>query len=147
VIDLRLSGTVKTCTILSFVVILLSAFYFNFFMPFWNFMVEAELDDMSNKDIDPIVSFDLQRPTKSPDNSTPEPGTTPGPSEEPVEVPVVEEGTLNVLILGADDAASLVDTIIVVNGFNLILTVFISSYSKIISFPTIANACFIVKPN
>jgi LCP family protein required for cell wall assembly len=115
VIDLRLSGTVKTCTILSFVVILLSAFYFNFFMPFWNFMVEAELDDMSNKDIDPIVSFDLQRPTKSPDNSTPEPGTTPGPSEEPVEVPVVEEGTLNVLILGADDAASLVDTIIVVN--------------------------------
>ena len=32
-----------------------------------------------------------------------------------MEVPVVEEGTLNVLILGADDAASLVDTIIVVN--------------------------------
>ena len=112
---MRLSGTVKTCTILSFVVILISAMYFNFFMPFWNFMVEAELDDLSNDDIDPILSFEIERKTYRPD-ITPDPNNTADPSEETgVEVPDVEEGTLNFLLLGADDAAGLVDTIIVVN--------------------------------
>lgn len=116
---MRLSGTVKLCTVFAIIIIAFSSLYFSFFMPFWNFMVNAELQDADLVELDPISSFTIDRktynPVGTPNKETPGPNETPDPDEQTNTIPEVEEGTLNFLILGADESAGLVDTIIVAN--------------------------------
>lgn len=108
---MKLKSGVKTYIGVSLAVIVLALLYFTFFMPFWNFMVKAELGDVEYVDVDPIDSITIDKKSYKPNGNN----SNTNPNNGMTYLPKVEEGSLNVLILGADDAAGLVDTIIIAN--------------------------------
>ena len=105
---MKFSKTVRRFLWTSTVVVLFGLLYFSFILPFWNFLN----NELANPD-------DNGRPTTSFGAGIliPTPKTSTDPSETEKPKPSIPEatGTLNILLLGADDAGGLTDTICVVN--------------------------------
>lgn len=101
---MKLSQTVKSFLITSTVVVIFGLLYFNFILPFWNFL-NNELKNPSNT----VAPNFGDRPILITPKKTQDPDNTPN------NTPIPAEGSLNILLLGEDAEGGLTDTICVVN--------------------------------
>ena len=96
----------------SVIVIVLGLVFYNYGLPFLNFMnnqVPEESGSAEKPSIDSILM------------GTPEPGTTGNPNDHPLTTsqseyaPEIPESAINILLLGIDESAELTDTIVVLS--------------------------------
>jgi LCP family protein required for cell wall assembly len=104
---MKINKAARRFLITSSCMVLFGLLYFNFLLPLWNFL-NNELENPN--DIKPGTSFGAG--IKIP---TPNPSQDPSETDEPKPSIPNAERDVNILLLGADDAGGLTDTICIVN--------------------------------
>lgn len=105
------TSAVALCFV-SVIVIVLGLVFYNYGLPFLNFMNNPAPEEPNSGEKPSIDSVIM---------GTPEPGSTGNPNDHPITTtkseyaPEIPESAINILLLGVDDSAGLTDTIVVLS--------------------------------